>query len=203
MTGDGEGNPALWFSPRDELGRAVDEEIMAAAYRVWKRVVSYAESHGQDSSRAAEALEVAAHALAALSERHPHARSRIKSLDYYIFWAAARRLDRAVSREPSIEFLGSADDLAPLLGAQDTAWAGGIERELLLSEIIELMNAQTRRLFSMRRAGYSWDEIARSLGTTAVNVEAYFSKGVAKARRLIMRRSLKGKGDTPSRGRPE
>ena len=203
MSGDGEGNPALWIGPRDELGRAVDEEILAAAYRVWKRVVTYAEVQGQDTSRAAEALEGAAHSLAALSERHPQARARIRSLDFYIFWAAARRLDKAASREPDIEFLGSSDDLTPFPGAQDTAWVAQLEQELLLGEIIGYMNGQTRRLFIMRRSGYSWDEIGRILGTSAVDVQTYFSKGVAKARRRIERRSVNRSGETPSPGRPE
>ncbi len=203
MSGDAEGNPALWISPRDELGRAVDEEILAAAYRVWKRVVTYAQAQGQDTARAAEALEVAAHSLAALAERHPQARARIKSLDYYIFWAAARRIDRAISREPEIDFLGSTDDLTPYAGAQDAAWVARLERDLLLGEIIGYMNAQTRRLFVMRRSGYSWDEIGKTLGTSAVDVQTYFSKGVANARRRIERRSEKSSGETPSPGRRE
>ena len=75
MKGEAEGDSALWIRGQDELGRPIDADIVAAAKRNWKRVLTYAESQRHDGPAAAEALEYVVHSLALLIERHPHARA--------------------------------------------------------------------------------------------------------------------------------
>jgi hypothetical protein len=203
MKGEAEGDSALWIRGQDELGRPIDADIVAAAKRNWTRVLTYAESRRQDGSIAAEALEYAVHSLALLNERHPRARARIRSLDYYIFWAAVHRLDRLARVEPEIEYLGSLDDLKPLSGTQDSDSARRIEKDLVVNEVVGYMNEQTRYLFSLRQMGYSWEEIAEGIDSTAHNAESQFNKGLTKARKRILGRSRMKRNPTPESGRAE
>src|SRR2546425_8974210 len=117
MRGEIEGDPTLWIQPHDKLGKPISADLLAAAQRNWKRVVSYAKHLGQDASRAAEELEGTAHSLSSLIERHPQLRQRIKNLDDYVFWVAAHRLNRIAAKEPTVEYVGSLDDLNSLTGA--------------------------------------------------------------------------------------
>lgn len=201
MKGEAGGDSALWIRGQDELGRPIDADIVAAAKRNWKRVLTYAESQRHDGSAAAEALEYVVHSLALLIERHPRARARIKNLDYYIFWAAVHRLDRQARMEPDIEYLGSLDDLKPLSRTQDSDWARRIEKDLVVNEVVGYMNEQTRYLFSLRQMGYSREEIAEGMDSTAHNAESLFNKGLTKARRRILGRTRSKSDPTPEQGR--
>ncbi|HEY6467171.1 MAG TPA: hypothetical protein VIY69_14325, partial [Candidatus Acidoferrales bacterium] len=111
MRGDTASEPTLWIQPQDRAGRAIDRELMDAAHRNWRRVVSYARRQGQDSSRAAEELESAVHSLSALFDRHPRFRGRIRNFDDYVFWVTAHRLNRWAARQPSVEYVGALEDL--------------------------------------------------------------------------------------------
>src|SRR6266699_3818765 len=175
MKGNTEDDPALWIQPQDKLGRPIDPRLLTAAQRNWKRVQSYAVRQGQDTSSAAEVLEATVHSLSSLIRRHPHFAERINSLD----------------------------DLSSLQGAHDSSWASRLEKELVLKEITGYMNVRARHLFSLRGMGYSWEEIARNLGTTANNVQSQFSQGVARARRRILGRLHVTSNPTPEPGRSE
>ena len=48
MKGEAEGDSALWIRGQDELGRPIDADIVDAAKRNWKRVLTYAESQRHD-----------------------------------------------------------------------------------------------------------------------------------------------------------
>ncbi len=152
---------------------------------------------------AAEALDTVIQSLSSLVERHPRLLSRIKNLDYYIYWAAAHTLDRCAAKEPEVEYVGSSNDLNSLRGAHDSTWASRLEKELVLKEITSCMNERTRYLFSLRIMGCSWEDIARSLGTSADTVQVQFSKGVASARRRVLGRTYSKPNPTPEPGRPK
>ena len=203
MRGGIEGDPALWIKPYDKLGKPIAADLVAAAQRNWKRVVSYAKRLGQDASRAADELEGTVHALSSLLERHPRARDQIKSLDDYVFWVAARRLSRRSSKEPAVEYVGSLDDLNSLDGAHDSSSILRLENDLALEEVTGYLNERGRYLFSLRRMGWSWQDIGKSLGVSANTVEIQFNRGVARARRRILGRTHSKSNRTPESGRPE
>src|SRR5690349_20702341 len=127
MRGEIEGDPTLWIQPHDKLGRPIGAELLAAAQRNWKRVVSYAKRLGQDASKAAEVLEETVHSLSSLTERHPRLRERIKNLDDYVFWATAHKVNRLAATQPTVEYMGSLSDLHSLRGTQDSSWVSRVE----------------------------------------------------------------------------
>src|SRR2546427_2373424 len=128
MKGNTEDDPALWIQPQDKLGKPIDPRLLTAAQRNWKRVHSYAERRGQDASRAAEVLEATVHSLSSLIRRHPQFTERIKSLDDYVFGVATHGLNRLAAKEPTVDYLGSLDELNSLQGAQDPSWASRLEK---------------------------------------------------------------------------
>ena len=201
MRGETEGDSTLWIQPHDKVGKPIDSELHAAAHRNWRRVVSYAKRLGQDASSAAEELEGAVHSLSSLIERHPRFQERIKSLDDYVFWAAAHRLNRRAAKEPVVEYVGSLADLNALRDAKDSNWASRLQDELFLKEVTGYMNERTRYLFTLRQMGWSWDGIAENLGISANAAQVQFNRGVARARKRILGRSYSKTDPTPEPGR--
>lgn len=181
-------DPPLWIQSLDKRGRPIDSELLDAAQRNWKRVLSYAQRQRQDASRAADIFEAVVHSLANRIQRHPRTAVRVESLDYYLFWAFTRRLNRLLAREPVIEYVGSLDDLASLRGAQDPDWALRIEQELLLKELQGHMSQRMRHIFFLRESGYSWKEISGQLGIGVSNLKVLFGYSMRKVRKRILRR---------------
>lgn len=201
MRGEAEGDSTLWIQPHDNVGKPIDGELLAAAHRNWRRVVSYAKRLGQDASSAAEELEGAVHSLSSLIERHPRFRERIKSLDDYVFWVAAHRLNRCAAKEPAVEYVGSLADLNALRDAKDSNWVSRLEDELFLKELTGYMNERTRCLFSLRQMGWSWEDIGGNFGVSANAVQVQFNRGVARARKRILGRAYSRTDPTPEPGR--
>jgi DNA-directed RNA polymerase specialized sigma24 family protein len=186
MIGDREDDPTLAILSVDKLGRPVSEDLLAAAHKSWKRLVPYAQRQGQDGSIAANLLEDTIHRLSSLERRHPQFRNRIQNLELYIFVATTHRLDRRAAKESVVEYVGTLNDLDSHVGVRDTTWVFKLEKEMLMKEVVAYMSRRTKLLFSLRTMGFSWNDIARSLGTTANNVQSQFSQGIARVRRRIL-----------------
>ena len=78
-----------------------------------------------------------------------------------------------------------------------------LENDLALEEVTGYLNERDRYLFSLRRMGWSWQDIGKSLGVSANTVEIQFNRGVARARRRILGRTHSKSNRTPESGRPE
>ncbi len=197
MIGDREDDPTLAILSVDKLGRPVSAPLLAAAHESWKRLRVLAERQGQDGSVVADFLEDTLHRLSSIERRHPQFKDRIGNLEHYVFAVTANRLNRRAAKEAILEFVGTSNDLDSFTGVWDIGWVSKIEKELLLKEIVGYMSARTRLLYNLRTLGFSWNDIAKSLGTTANNVQSQFSQGIAKVRRRVL-----GKTDsTPARAR--
>jgi DNA-directed RNA polymerase specialized sigma24 family protein len=122
----------------------------------------------------------------------------IRNLDNYIYWAFVRRLNRQLAREPKIETVGSTQDLDSLTGIRTRAVPPSIEQELLVKEVMTFLDEKPREMFSLRKAGYSWRDVAGTLKTTANNAQARFSQGFKRAQNRIMK--PKNPRKTPRKG---
>ncbi len=197
MKGDREDDPTLFIQAVDELGRPVSEELLGAARRNWKRIAAYAQKQGQDEAVAAEALEATVHSLSSVNARHPRFNDKIKNLEQYVFVVAVHRLSRLTSKEASVEYVGSLDDVDSLRGPVD--WVSQLEDAIALKEAVGYLDKTTRQLFMLRRSGYSWEEIGIIFDASSLNVRSLFSHGLARARRRIL--DIEGKSPTPEKGR--
>ena len=73
-----------------------------------------------------------------------------------------------------------------------------IEQELLVKEVMTFLDEKPREMFSLRKAGYSWRDVAGTLKITANNAQARFSQGFKRAQSRIMKPKTPRK--TPRKG---
>ena len=182
-----ESNPQVHVWPRDKSGRAIEPDLVDAAERNWTRIRAYARRLQQDSARTANLLEATLVALSRARKSNGRLMRPIRNLDNYIYWAFVRRLNRQLAREPKIETVGSIQDLDSLSGIRTRAVLHSIEQELLVKEVMTFLDEIPREMFSLRKAGYSWRDVAGTLKITANNAQARFSQGFKRAQGRIMK----------------
>jgi DNA-directed RNA polymerase specialized sigma24 family protein len=198
MGGDFEANTPEWDWQRDESGASIEADLVDAARRNWARVLAYARRHQQDPARAADILEAVLLSLSRTRKTKGKLCRPIQNLDNHLYLAFVRRLNRQLAKEPHIESVGSLRDLDALSSIRTTPASRFIEDDLLIEELMGYMDERTRRMFSLRHMGYSWNETARILKNTANNAQVLFNQGVKKARRHVMK--LKDKKNTSGKG---
>jgi hypothetical protein len=103
-----------------------------------------------------------------------------------------------MDKEPHIETVGSLHDLEARSGVQTPPALLLVDNNLLIKELMGYMDERTRRMYSLRHMGYSWNEIAPVFKNTANIAQVLFNQGVKKVRRHVMK--LKGKKNTSGKG---
>src|SRR5579859_211836 len=199
MRGDFEADPPVWIWQSDASGTAVETDLLDAARRNWARMLSYAQRFQQDPSTSADILEEILLALSRARRAHRGMANPIRNLNSYLYVAFVRRLNRRVSREPKIQYVGSVQDLDSLRSTQNRGTPPAVEDELLIRELLQYTNQRTRQMFFLRMSGYSWKEVARILKTTANSAQVLFNNGMGKARARVM--ELKGSTAPAGEGR--
>ena len=186
----------LW--PRDRSGEPIEQDLVDAGERNWTRVYAYAQRHQQDSAQTANLLEAILVAISRARKTNGRLMRPIRNLDNYIYWAFVRRLNRQLAREPKIETVGSLQDLEAHPGIRAKAVSPSIEEELLVKEVMTFLGERPEEMFSLRKTGYSWRDVAGTLKTTVNSVQALFSQALRRAKNRIM--NPKGARKTPRKG---
>lgn len=190
MRGDIEADPPVWIWQSDASGTAVETDLLDAARRNWARMLSYAQRFQQDPSTSADILEEILLALSRARRARRGLVNPIRNLNSYLYVAFVRRLNRRVSRQPKIQYVGSLQDLDSLSAIQSRGTPPAVEEDLLVTELLQYTNQRTRQMFFLRMSGYSWKEVARILRTSANSAQVLFYNGIGKARSRVMK--LKG-----------
>jgi DNA-directed RNA polymerase specialized sigma24 family protein len=198
MGGDFEANTPEWAWLRDESGASIEADLVDAAQRIWTRVLAYARHHQQDPARAADILEAVLFSLSRARMTNGKLCRPIRNLDNYLYLAFVRRLNRELAKEPHIESVGSLHDLDALSGIRTPPASPFIDDDLLIEELMGFMDERTRRMFSLRHMGYSWNEIAQIFKNTSNIAQVLFNQGVKKVRSHVMKwkdpKNTSGKG---------
>ena len=168
-----------------------DQELMAAAVRVWPRAEAYARRELNASGLCDEAglaSDVWEQTLQSVSKTLCRAfRLRpILDLDSYIFGAFAHRLKRHLKKQKIIEFVPSNSELADLRATQDWKWVENLERSLELKEIVEHMDDWMKEVAFRRAFGHSWKQIGRDLGLGEAAAKKRFLRGLKKLRGYLL-----------------
>ena len=198
MGGHFEANTPEWAWQRDGSGASVEADLIEAAQRIWTRVLAYARRQQQDPARAADIFEAVLFSLSRARMTNGKLCRPIRTLDNYLYLAFVRRLNRELDKEPRIESVGTIHDLEARSGAQSPPELLLLDNDLLIEELMGYMDERTRRMYSLRHMGYSWNEIARVFKNTANIAQVLFNQGVKKVRRQIMK--LKDKKNTSGEG---
>ena len=184
MPDDFKADPPVWIWPTGS-GTAVEPDVLDVARRNWLRVLSYARSHGEDSSVAANIFESVLLATSRIRSSSEKSRNPIRNIDAYVYVGFVRKFNRYLAKQPKIQFVGSLQDVHSLHGIQTSRDAPTAEDKLLAKELLQQMSQRTRRTLYLRTNGYSWKETARFLKTTANSAQVLFNKEIGKLRSRI------------------
>ena len=144
-------------------------ELTEIASRLWPRVRAHARkqlaNQNSDDSEtlAAEVWESVLRSVSKTLGRHHETTPTVLNLESYLFGAFLHRFNRALKRERRRREIikpVATRELEQLPGARDWKSADGMERSLQVQEVMDSMDAWTRRVFAARLYGYTWKEIA-------------------------------------------
>jgi DNA-directed RNA polymerase specialized sigma24 family protein len=157
----------------DEFG-AITADIYMAAGRVWRRAQDYAARmlHNADDARTRTLLlKAAAQVTRARDERM----REIDELEAYLLQTFKRIVLAELEKETNRRRFESEAGFE----AEWHAQASNVERRILLSEIVDLMDEWTRSVFEWLTLDYSFDEIARHLGTNTKALRNRYNRHVS------------------------
>lgn len=163
----------------DEFG-FIAPDVYAASQRVWPQARERANRTlaENDAARAQTLLlKAAAQVTRARDERH----ARLRDLDAYLFKTFKRVLFAEAEKDDNRRRFERQAQLETELRGQ----AENVERRILLSEIVGLMDEWTRSVFEWLTLGYTFEEIGRRLDTDPKVVRNRFRRHLSRIARRI------------------
>ena len=164
------------WPPWDSLSSALkdhygvfDPRVYQAAGEIWLRAVDFAKKRNGDESMAYDALMTAVGSVSNVSL------DTIKSLPNYLFTAYKHRLFDEL--EKADKLAGVTEPLDEGTGAFIDVGAA-IEERILLEEIVALMDTETLRIYEGLILGYTYEDLAKRIGSPANSLRSKFSKRV-------------------------
>jgi DNA-directed RNA polymerase specialized sigma24 family protein len=180
--------PPFWMPARDAKGRLIDTSLREAAESLWPLALRQGEVELGETSGVAQIYESALFSVSAVMHRNG-GRSGIRDLDAYLYWAFTRKLTKYVLHVKALVFLDS-HELWTLLeapGHQDTH--DRLERDLLITQLVSLMDPRTKRIFLARVCGQTWADIGVDLGSSANGAQVMYNRGIRLLRERVQKRS--------------
>jgi DNA-directed RNA polymerase specialized sigma24 family protein len=159
--------------------------LAEAAPGTWRAGLAYAERYLGDTALAAEIVEGVVHSAAKAHRHKP-----IKNPDSYLLSGIVRRVKKLLAREQRVEYRGSLEELEGLKGAWDTSWVAELDKRILVQELVDLMDTETRDLFFKWVRGDEWEEIAGDLGISANAAQHRLRYGIEKARERVFQSTI-------------
>jgi len=170
-------------------------ELVIVAHRLWPRIRAHAtKEQPQKSPDEAIALasEVWESALQSVGKTVVRSNGRgvpIRDLDAYLFGVFIHRFNRTLRKErkrrETFLHVASGRDLELLQQAHDSRAARDIEQVVQIREAIESMDEWTRKVWSARKYGYSWREIASFHGITETQAKLKFRYAIGRLRQKL------------------
>ncbi len=162
--------------PSTSIDRTNQDELVVSARRVWPHVHAHANRELGDRrddpenvTLAAEVWEGVLQSIAKSLSRLRTSCAEIANMDSYLMGTFRHRFNRArhrqQKREQTIQLVASANELDVLAAKRGLRASVDFERLILAREILALMDAWLRRVWTARQYGYSWKEIAECLDT--------------------------------------
>jgi DNA-directed RNA polymerase specialized sigma24 family protein len=149
--------------------RVFDPSVYETAGEIWLRAVDFAKKRNGDESMAYDALMTAVGTVSNVSP------DTIKSLPNYLFTAYKHCLFDEL--EKADKLAGNTESLGDGTGALIDAGAA-IEKRILLEEIVALMDPETLRIYEGLILGYTYEDLAKKIGSPANSLRSRFSKRV-------------------------
>jgi len=175
-------------------GHAREEitELADCARRLWPSIQAHACKERSGNSRedalalATEVWEGVLQSVANALERSNGKRPVIQDLDAYLFGAFHHHINRALLKERRmrelLEQLPSNGDLGRLRQAHCSEVERVLEESIQIKEVMAQMDDWTRKVWTARKYGYSWREIAEYYRLTEPQVKLRFRYALARLR---------------------
>ena len=171
--------PLWWDREIDEqTGERLRADVRDAAHRAWKWACLKSRELLGDAGDAAAVLEAAVRTISRYLDQHNVALNTADPTGLLVL-ACHRSLRRLARKRRRIELVGSGSELAEILRAPD--WRSETERRLFLEELARELDPKTRGVLRLRMAGYDWNEIGRTIHTSASATRTAFWRNVRKA----------------------
>ncbi len=168
MNSDTSDWPKLDESYTDEFG-PIEKPVYDAAGALWPRAQRFAHDKIGDKATGQQLLLKAA---ASVSQKQ----AGIESLEAYLWksykWLVLEELEKR-SRE---------DRLDEVIGPRQSVPDQSLDDAILLQQVLQAMEPETRRVFELRALGHTFEEIASQRGTRANHLRSQFAKQIRKLR---------------------
>jgi DNA-directed RNA polymerase specialized sigma24 family protein len=170
-----------WDREVDRTGRPIRDDVRSAAHEVWKEACRRSQSLLADPAQAADVMEDSVAQVSRYLDRIRAPSSSPKN--GLVLVAFSRALRRLAAKSRRLELAGGA--VEPSSRAVDQVWSRQVEARLDLENIVRKLSERNSTILAFRAAGYNWEEIARSLGTSVAKVRNGFWREVRDVRRKI------------------
>ena len=168
--------PPLTSGYQDVFGE-IDLDVYNAAGEIWQQGRAFARANGIDDAVTHTAM---IRAVAKVSRRLERPAPNLKTpgaRKAYLFTAFRRCLFDETQKKENIN-TSTPEDVEGL--ADDEGLADQIERKILLEEIVRHMDVDTRYVYERLILGYSFEEVAETMGIQANRLRSAYSKRIKK-----------------------
>jgi len=181
-------------NPRSDS--ATENELLKAARSAWPKALAHVrrvqsqDPFDDEGILVTEVWEGVLQSVSGTLDRMNGRRGEIGDLEAYLLGSFYHRLSRAIKkeqrREKTIHLASSVEELE-LLGTASHSKEHDIEGTLHAQEILDRMDAWSRKVWVAREYGYTWKHIGRVLGIPGDSVMLRFRR-----RMKILRARLSG-----------
>jgi DNA-directed RNA polymerase specialized sigma24 family protein len=173
----------LGVEPRSDS--TTENELVKAARSAWPKALAHVgkeQSHDRydDAALATEVWEDVLQSVSRTLKRMNGRRGEITDMEAYLLGTFYHRFSRALRkerrREKTIHVVSSVQELEVLGTPSHAGREHDIERTIHAQEILQRMDAWSRRVWVAREYGYSWKEIGYGLGIPGDSVMLRFRR---------------------------
>jgi DNA-directed RNA polymerase specialized sigma24 family protein len=183
---------SLWINPKTKAGHDVPLDLMVAAYSVWRNALNLAAKQGVDAAAAAEAFVQVTHATAdrIVGGGRDKSSGEVRNARNYMFAAFMHLISRTTAKQGQkhTDYVDTDQWLAQWEFSDRGAFTEALESGVLCRELLNAMPPKARSVAIARYIlGYSWEETAKSLGTSINAAQKALSSGIRNAFGVCMR----------------
>jgi DNA-directed RNA polymerase specialized sigma24 family protein len=177
------GSNLLWWDrDTDSSGRAIREDVRAAARQVWDDACKKTRALLGEPCEAAGMMEKTVTQVSRYLDRRgiPMFAQDTGGL---VLCAFCRALRRYAARHQRVEVAEKPEELsAPDAGKHCTSKADcGLDAKKAASRL----SPRGRKMYELRKVGFGWNEVAQMLNTTAGAARAEYSRELKRARLML------------------
>lgn len=177
---------ALWINPQTKAGNLVSMKVLVSAYSVWKSASILAKKYRVDPISAADSLVRVTNDIADLISNNAgdSKREGIRHVCHYIYTAYTYSIRRIARKKVSRD--RNSVNIAGYIAKRELSDKGvfreTLDAGLLCQELLDAMPPRGKSVAIARYIlGYSWPEIADSLGSSINAAQKALSTGIRMA----------------------